>query len=189
MKKLIASSFDEFMAGNGIWIVIGVLAGALIITTIFLILNILKEKKKKEAEKVENPSEQNITQEQVQTKNEEKIEEIEKVQKEAKASERDEKVEKTTAKSSSKKSTPAKKNKVEKASDEETKKPEKEQKVTYAVTYDKENREWVVKKSGSSRASKRCPTKEEALDVAEKLSKQNNALLRVHKKNGKFQKQ
>ena len=81
MKKLIASSFDEFMAGNGIWIVIGVLAGALIITTIFLILNILKEKKKKEAEKVENSSEQNITQEQVQTKNEEKIEEIEKVQK------------------------------------------------------------------------------------------------------------
>ena len=61
MKKLIASSFDEFMAGNGIWIVIGVLAGALIITTIFLILNILKEKKKKEAEKVENSSEQNIT--------------------------------------------------------------------------------------------------------------------------------
>ena len=61
-------------------------------------------------------------------------------------------------------------------------------KETYGVTYDKENRQWVVKKTGSARASKRCATKAEALEYAEKLSEAKGANLRVHKKDGKFQK-
>ena len=55
-------------------------------------------------------------------------------------------------------------------------------KETYGVTYDKENRQWVVKKTGSARASKRCATKAEALEYAEKLSEAKGANLRVHKK-------
>ena len=61
-------------------------------------------------------------------------------------------------------------------------------KETYGITYDKESREWVVKKTGSSRASKRFVTKAEALEYAEKLSESKGANLRVHKKDGKFQK-
>ena len=183
MKQLLASSFDEFMSGNGIWIVIGVLAGALIITTVFLILNILKEKKSKEVEhKAEFPNDEPKTENILESKTKNTVV-IEK-----------ETVEQTETKPSNKKVNAEKKTekKVEKPKTEKVEpqaKLEKEQKVSYGVTYDKENREWVVRKSGSSRASKRCATKEEALAVAEKLSKQNNATLRVHKKNGKFQKQ
>lgn len=182
MKQLLASSFDEFMSGNGIWIVIGVLAGALIITTVFLILNILKEKKKKQ--------EATVSQEQKEEqKTEEKPEVAVEIEKEPVEQTETKPSNKKVSKANAEKKTEKKvaKPKTEKVESEA--KPEKEQKVSYGVTYDKENREWVVRKSGSSRASKRCATKEEALAVAEKLSKQNNATLRVHKKNGKFQKQ
>ena len=65
---------------------------------------------------------------------------------------------------------------------------QQEKKATYGLTYDKENRQWVVKKTGATRASKRFLTKAEALEYAEKLSEANGANLRVHKKDGKFQK-
>ena len=78
--------------------------------------------------------------------------------------------------------------KAEETNEEEAEMKKEEKKATYGVTYDKEKREWVVKKTGSTRASKRCATKAEALEVAEKLSEASGANLRVHKKNGKFQK-
>ncbi len=186
MKQLLASSFDEFMSGNGIWIVIGVLAGALIITTVFLILNILKEKKKKQEATV---SQEQKEEQKTEEKAEEKPEVAVEIEKEPVEQTETKPSNKKVSKANAEKKTEKKvaKPKTEKVESEA--KPEKEQKVSYGVTYDKENREWVVRKSGSSRASKRCATKEEALAVAEKLSKQNNATLRVHKKNGKFQKQ
>lgn len=186
MKQLLASSFDEFMSGNGIWIVIGVLAGALIITTVFLILNILKEKKSKEVEhKAEFPNDEPKTENILESKNKNTVEIEKEPVEQTKTKPSNKKVSKANAEKQTEKKVA--KPKTEKVESEA--KPEKEQKVSYGVTYDKENREWVVRKSGSSRASKRCATKEEALEVAEKLSKQNNATLRVHKKNGKFQKQ
>ena len=56
------------------------------------------------------------------------------------------------------------------------------------LTYDKENKEWVVKKTGGQRASKRFSTKKEALVYAEKLSQNQDLNLTVKKKDGKFQK-
>ena len=58
----------------------------------------------------------------------------------------------------------------------------------YMVTYDKDNKEWVVKKTGASRASKRCKTKKEAMEVAERLAASQELNLTVKKKDGKFQK-
>lgn len=59
----------------------------------------------------------------------------------------------------------------------------------YIISYDKNARLWVVKKTGSSRASKRFVTKAEALEYAEALSQKQNLNLTVKKKDGKFQKQ
>ena len=69
----------------------------------------------------------------------------------------------------------------------ETEAPARKQK--YMVTYDKENKEWVVKKTGAARASRRCRTKAEALEVAEHLAESQDLNLTVKKKDGKFQKQ
>ena len=60
---------------------------------------------------------------------------------------------------------------------------------TYRVVYDKEEKNWVVRIDGGKRASRRCATKAEALEVAKDLAKKKDADLSVHKKNGKFQKQ
>lgn len=60
---------------------------------------------------------------------------------------------------------------------------------TYRVVYDKEEKNWIVRIDGGKRASRRCATKAEALEVAKDLAKKKNADLSVHKKNGKFQKQ
>ncbi len=59
----------------------------------------------------------------------------------------------------------------------------------YIISYDKNEREWVVKKTGSARASKRFHTKQEALKYAEALSEKQNISMTVKKKDGKFQKQ
>ena len=58
----------------------------------------------------------------------------------------------------------------------------------YMVTYDKEHKDWVVKKTGAARASKRCKTKKEAMEVAEKLAESQELNISVKKKDGKFQK-
>ena len=61
--------------------------------------------------------------------------------------------------------------------------------VKYTVKFDKEKNDWVILKSGSERAIRRCKTKEEALKTAKTLSENSDVPLTVHKKNGKFQKQ
>ncbi len=58
----------------------------------------------------------------------------------------------------------------------------------YMVTYDKDRKDWVVKKTGATRASKRCKTKKEAMEVAEKLAESQDLNISVKKKDGKFQK-
>lgn len=73
--------------------------------------------------------------------------------------------------------------------DKESAPKEKRTKQRYIVTYDKEAKQWVVKKTDSQRASKRCKTKAEALEVAERLSESQDLSLTVKKKDGKFQKQ
>lgn len=58
----------------------------------------------------------------------------------------------------------------------------------YRVKYDKDKKDWVVKKDGASRATRRFSTKSEATKYANGLSKGNGSKLSVHKKNGQFQK-
>ena len=82
--------------------------------------------------------------------------------------------------------------KQEPAKEEIKEEPEAEEKKEraqkYMVTYDKEQKDWVVKKTGASRASKRCKTKKEAMEVAERLAESQDLNLTVKKKDGKFQK-
>ena len=46
MKRfLLEDGFMDFITGNGIWILVGCLAFALLVSVLFLVLNIEKEKK------------------------------------------------------------------------------------------------------------------------------------------------
>lgn len=194
------ASFDEFMTGDGIWIVVGVLALALVVTVVFLILNIVKAKKQKALEEAEKVEEQPGKEEKVGNVKEEPLkeeqkEEVKEEPKEEQKEEAEAETKKTSEKpkkkaSSAKNSKPAEAEKAQKehAEKQQVKEEKPMTKETYGVTYDKENRQWVVKKTGSARASKRCATKAEALEYAEKLSEAKGANLRVHKKDGKFQK-
>ena len=74
---------------------------------------------------------------------------------------------------------------------EETLSADEEEKVKaqkYMVTYDKEKKDWVVKKTGAQKASKRCKTKKEAMEVVTRLADNQELNISVKKKNGKFQK-
>ena len=56
------------------------------------------------------------------------------------------------------------------------------------VIYDKENKVWIVKKTGAQRASKKFATKAQAYKFAERISGEKGMSLTVKKKNGQFQK-
>ena len=74
---------------------------------------------------------------------------------------------------------------------EETLSADEEEKVKaqkYMVIYDKEKKDWVVKKTGAQKASKRCKTKKEAMEVVTRLADNQELNISVKKKNGKFQK-
>lgn len=58
----------------------------------------------------------------------------------------------------------------------------------YKVQYDKVKKDWVVKKEGATRATKRCKTKEEAVDFAKKCTIDAEIGNTFHQKDGKFQK-
>jgi hypothetical protein len=58
----------------------------------------------------------------------------------------------------------------------------------YMVSYDDEKKDWVVKKQGSKRATKRTKTKQEALDVVKKLTENQEVDVVVKKKDGNVQK-
>lgn len=73
--------------------------------------------------------------------------------------------------------------KAEDGNDEDKAKTQK-----YMVTYDKEHKDWVVKKTGAQKASKRCKTKKEAMEVVTKLANSQDLNVSVKKKDGKFQK-
>lgn len=71
---------------------------------------------------------------------------------------------------------------------ENVSKEEKAKLQKYMVTYDKEQKVWVVKKTGAKRASKLCKTKKEAMEVVTKLADSQDLNISVKKKDGKFQK-
>lgn len=131
--KLLGNALSEFVSGYGIWIIVGVLVAAFIVSVVFLILNIRKAKKinnvalssEFESLKEDNP----------------KLEIAEKI------------------KDSSKLASP--KEKLGKEGKSES---------LYSVSYDELKKDWIVKKKGASRASKRCKTEAEAIEFANKFS-------------------
>ena len=54
--------------------------------------------------------------------------------------------------------------------------------------FDKETRNWLIKKDGAKRTIASFSTKEEAMNRVKELSTSNESNFIVHKKDGKFQK-
>lgn len=132
------------------------------------------EEKKVEETKVEKPKKPRKTAK--KTKTEEKAEE--------KTEEKVEVKDDTVVVSEPKTKEAETKDATESEENMEDKKPSQK----YMVTYDKDRKDWVVKKTGATRASKRCKTKKEAMEVAEKLAESQDLNISVKKKDGKFQK-
>ena len=79
--------------------------------------------------------------------------------------------------------------KEEKTDTEESAEKEEDKKGSYRVIYSKENKVWLIKRDGAKRTIASYKTKEQALNRVSELSKNQNAKVIVHKKDGKFQKQ
>ena len=56
------------------------------------------------------------------------------------------------------------------------------------ITFDKEEKLWVVRKTNAKKASKKFKTKTDAVEYAARLSEERGMSLTVKKKDGKFQK-
>lgn len=96
---------------------------------------------------------------------------------------------KKTTKATVKKEEPAKAEKQVESNEEEAKADEpKVRAQKYMVIYDKEKKDWIIKKTGALKASKRCKTKKEAMEFVEKYAENQDLNISVKKKDGKFQK-
>ena len=162
-----------------------------------------KETKSQKAENVEvahnneQPEKQDNKEEQPKKQEEKPVEE--KVEKETKPKTTKKSTKEPVAKKETKATKPVKEDKKQEEKVEEVKeeekqeteevKAEKQSRQKYMVIYDKDKKDWIVKKTDSARASKRCKTKAEALEVAKSLSEKQDLSLTVKKKDGKFQKQ
>lgn len=168
MKDLLLNAFEDFITGNGIWILIGCLAFALIVSIIFLCLNIKKEKKLQENNKQEL---------------------IAKLAEQYIAEETKEPAKKSAAKKPAEKKEPAKKPAAKKpAAKKEPAKEEVKEEAEggdYDISFDAEAKQWVVKRTNLSRAAKRTKTKQEAIDYAKPLADKNGVKLIVHTKDEK----
>ncbi len=78
--------------------------------------------------------------------------------------------------------------KPEETVEEKPAKEEEKKAGIYMISYDKEKKDWVVKRRGSKRATKRTKTKKEALDLVKSLTESQDVGYVVKKKDGKFQK-
>lgn len=65
---------------------------------------------------------------------------------------------------------------------------EKARKALYRVSYNKEDRKWVITKDGAARVIASYATKAEAMERVKTLSENQEINFVVKKKNGKFQK-
>ena len=63
-----------------------------------------------------------------------------------------------------------------------------ERKAVYRVSFDKENKKWLITKDGAQRTIASFATKAEAMDRVKELSSNQDLSFVVKKKNGKFQK-
>lgn len=172
MKFLLADPFMDFITGKGIWILVGCLAFALLVSIIFLVLNIEKEKKARQ-----NAANRQLKPRPQTQAPREKSEPIETKVVETPAA-KEEKVEqpKVEAKAEPKKAEPAKEEKVE--AEEKL-----EESGNYEIRYDAEAKQWVIRRENSLRATKRTRTKQEAIDYAKPLADKHEVKLIIHTKN------
>ena len=142
-----------------------------------------KEEQSEEVVKAEEPKETNLTPKTEKKSTAKKSTKKSTTKTENADVENNKKEEKNkTAKKTVKKETP----KVEESNEQSEEVKTKNQK--YMVIYDKEKKDWVIKKTGAAKASKRCKTKKEALEFVEKYAENQDLNVSVKKKDGKFQK-
>ncbi len=195
MKDLLLT-FEDFITGIGIWILVGCLAFCLVVSVIFLVLNLQKEKKEKENENRQfaesiamvqkQEAENKVVEETTEKKEPAKkkavkktvAKQVEKV--EEKPAEEKPAEEKPAEKKASQNKPAAKKTSTKKV---EEKSQTVEAPVNYEVLYDANAKEWVVKKENSTRATKRTQTKQQAIDYAKPLADKNGTKLIIHNKN------
>ncbi|MDD4110657.1 MAG: DUF2188 domain-containing protein [Clostridia bacterium] len=160
--------FEDFISGYGIWILVGCLGLAFVLSVIFLFLNVNRVKKERLKEKKESAKKIKKEEKKLEEKKEIKVEKVKLTP--AKTTK------KPAAKKATKKTTVAKKTvATKKTSTPATKttkaKPLIKEEGIYLVTFDKKTKEWAVKKSSSTRATKKFKTKEEAVKFANDISK------------------
>lgn len=173
-------SFDSFITGSGIWILVGCLGFALLVSIIFLVLNIEKEKRKMQNGNtpVVLPSleEKPVVAEEKPVVEEKEVKAVE--------AEKEEKVEEPVKEEKvAEKKPAAKKAPAKKVASEPVKEEKESAGEDYVVSYDFESKDWVVRKGNSQRATKRTKTKQQAIDFAKPLAEKNQVKLIVHNKN------
>ena len=163
--------FSSFMAKNWIWLVV---IGAVIFVAAIISIILLTRKPKeepKEEEKVEYKEEPVVEAEAT----------------EESASEAEEPAPaKAVTKSATKKTSSTKKTVKAEEPKEEVKEKKKVEK--YSVVYSKEDKMWVVKKSGTNRSNRKFKLKADAIAYAEKVAEKNDMTFSVKSMKGKFQK-
>ena len=161
MKRfLLEDGFMDFITGNGIWILVGCLAFALLVSVLFLVLNIEKEKKAR----ANNPAKK-VVKEEVPKERVKPVEVNIAKKEEAVVEEKAEPV----------KAEPVVEEKEEPAA-------EVEESGNYEINYDAANKQWVIRRENSLRATKRTRTKQEAIDYAKPLADKHEVKLIIHTK-------
>lgn len=156
--QFIGNRFENFISGNGIWIIIGCLCAAFVVSIVFLFLNINRAKKILKSQKEVQENEK-TTQNKVVKEGKKEIS--------------------ATATKTTKQDKPSKQNKPSKQTITTSEKPAKassdkkeaNEKRAYTITEDEKTKEWVVKRVGATRATRRCATKKEAEELVLKLTK------------------
>lgn len=149
--QFIGNRFENFVSGNGLWIIIGCLCAAFVVSIVFLFLNINRAKKILKSQKEVQENEK-TTQNKV----------VKEGKKEISATET-----KTTKQDKPSKQTTTTSEKPAKVSSD---KKEANEKRVYTITEDEKTKEWVVKRVGATRATRRCATKKEAEELVSKLT-------------------
>lgn len=159
-----ANGFEEFVNGKGIWIIIGCLGVAFIVSVIFLVLNIIRAKKIRETQEKEFISGE--TSRETSTEVEQNLEAVQNLEQINVMKD----LKKVNVAKDSKKVNIVKNSEQVNIKDL---KPSVKVNTTaiYSITQDEKSKEWIVKKVGATRATKRCATKKEAEELVKKLTK------------------
>ncbi|MBO4412731.1 MAG: DUF2188 domain-containing protein [Clostridia bacterium] len=174
MKNFLLTAFEDFITGNGIWILIGCLAFALIVSIVFLYLNIQKEKKEQENNKQEliaKLAEKYALENEIAKQQADEEKQVKKAPAKTAAA-------KTTKKAATKKP------ETKKAPEPKTE-PEEDGAAggDYDISFDAKAKEWVVKRTNLTRATKRTKTKQQAIDYSKPLAEKHGVKLIIHTKN------